>query len=336
LVDPHDEAHSIDDRARSYLHANCSMCHHLGGNAIVSFFLRRDMPFDQLRTDKGTGVGTFGLRDARIIVPGDPYRSILLYRMAKLGYGRMPYIGSQVVDRRGVVLIDEWIRSLGESAPSGDGAKPPGAAPANTGDALALVVRLHAGHDPPADVMAAASQGAASKSSDIRGLFDTFLPESERSVRLGAVIEPNVIVDLEGDAARGKLIYFSDNARCRNCHETDDAAQPLGPTLADIRKAYPRRSELLDQILRPSFKIDDKYATHVVTTTDGQVFTGVISEQTGEEVVVRTAEPRVVRIPRGRIDDMTKSPLSLMPERLLSDMTPQEAADLLAFLIEEP
>jgi putative heme-binding domain-containing protein len=336
LVDPHDESHTIDDRARSYLHANCSMCHHPGGNAIVSFFLRRDMPFDELRTDKGTGVGTFGLDDARIIVPGDPYRSILLYRMAKLGYGRMPYIGSQVVDPRGIVLIDEWIRSLGESAPSGNGSQPLNSAPATTGDALAVVVRLHAGRDSLSDVHAAASQGAASKSSDIRGLFDTFLPESERSVRLGAVIEPSAILDLTGDAARGKLIYFSDNARCRNCHEADDATQPLGPTLAEINKAYPQRPELLDQILRPSFKIDDKYATQVVTTTDGQVLTGVIAEQTGEEVVLRTAEPRDVRIPRERIDDMTKSPLSLMPERLLSDMTPQEAADLLAFLIEEP
>ena len=42
LVDPHDASQSLDDRARSYLHANCAMCHHPGGNAIVSFFLRRD------------------------------------------------------------------------------------------------------------------------------------------------------------------------------------------------------------------------------------------------------------------------------------------------------
>ncbi len=74
------------------------MCHHPGGNAIVSFFLRRDLPFDKLNTNKGTGIGTFGIKDAKIIVPGDPYRSVLMYRMSKLGYARMPYIGSQIVD----------------------------------------------------------------------------------------------------------------------------------------------------------------------------------------------------------------------------------------------
>ena len=88
LVDPHDPEQPLEDRARSYLHVNCSMCHQPGGNAIVSFFLRRDLPFDKLNTNKGTGIGTFGLQDARIIVPGDPYRSILMYRMSKLGYAR--------------------------------------------------------------------------------------------------------------------------------------------------------------------------------------------------------------------------------------------------------
>src|SRR5262249_29497797 len=83
-----------------------------GGNAIVSFFLRRDLPFEKLNTNKGTGIGTFGIRDAKIIVPGDPHRSLLLYRMSKLGYARMPYIGSQVVDSRGVTLIEDWTRSL--------------------------------------------------------------------------------------------------------------------------------------------------------------------------------------------------------------------------------
>src|SRR5437870_4869676 len=84
--------------------ARCK-CHQPGGNAIVSFYLRRDLPFEKLNTNKGTGIGTFGMRDAKIIAPGDPYRSVLMYRFSKLGYARMPYIGSQVVDSKGVALI---------------------------------------------------------------------------------------------------------------------------------------------------------------------------------------------------------------------------------------
>src|SRR5215475_12897750 len=105
------------------------MWHHPGGNAIVSFFLRRDLPFDKLNTNKGTGIGTFGMNNAKIIVPGDPYRSVLMYRMSKLGYARMPYIGSRVVDREGVALIEDWIASLPHEAASNS--SPPTAADSN-------------------------------------------------------------------------------------------------------------------------------------------------------------------------------------------------------------
>ncbi|MCH7729013.1 MAG: PQQ-dependent sugar dehydrogenase, partial [Planctomycetes bacterium] len=137
LVDPHDKSKMLDDRARSYLHANCGMCHHSGGNAIVSFYLKRDLPFDKLNTNKGTGIGTFGMRNAKLIVPGDPFRSVVTYRMSKLGYGRMPYIGSQVVDSNGVALISEWIRSLSDEPM--EGASAPVAAGTAEAKALAML-----------------------------------------------------------------------------------------------------------------------------------------------------------------------------------------------------
>jgi putative heme-binding domain-containing protein len=82
--------------------------------------------------------------------------------------------------------------------------------------------------------------------------------------------------------------------------------------------------------------VDDKYSSHVVVTASGVVVTGMLAEQDDDEMVLRTAERKNVRIARNEIDDVTKSPVSLMPERLLSDMTAQEAADLLAFLMQGP
>src|SRR5262249_50335339 len=49
---------------------------------------------------------------AHILSPGDPYRSVLYYRMAKQGRGRMPHIGSEIVDEPGLKLIHDWIRQL--------------------------------------------------------------------------------------------------------------------------------------------------------------------------------------------------------------------------------
>jgi uncharacterized repeat protein (TIGR03806 family) len=358
LVDPRDTKQSLDDRARSYLHANCSMCHHPGGNAIVSFFLRRDLPFDKLNTNKGTGIGTFGIRDARIIAPGDPYRSLLLYRMSKLGYARMPYIGSQVVDSAGATLVEEWIRSL-SSDPAGSASSPlvndsadakalsrlatKSTSPQQRDDAirallrstesaLALAGRLHRRSVSEETAQAAASLGSASSISDVRGLFETFIPESQRRATLGANINSQTILSRQGDRQRGKLIFFSDGARCRACHEIDDPGQSLGPTLQEINKKYANPAELLQHVLQPSLKVDDPHAAYAVLTNDGRAIQGLLAEQNEREIIIKTADKKLTRIARDSIAEMQKSQKSLMPDRILSDLTAQEAADLFEYI----
>jgi putative heme-binding domain-containing protein len=358
LVNTMDKTKPLNDRARSYLHANCSSCHNPRGNAIVSFYLRADMPFDALNTNKGTGIGTFGMRNAKIIVPGDPYRSVLMYRMSKLGYARMPYIGSQVVDSAGVELIEKWIGSLpaGDNAATNSGPATNGsvdskslAALANsvsandrglaikqlmktTEGSLALMAQMHAGAIKEPDFLNAATTGSKASSSDIGGLFETFVPENQRRKRLGPNPNPQSILALKGDLARGKLIFHSDGARCRNCHDVNDAAKSLGPTLLEINKKYPRRNEMLQHALQPSLKIDDKFAAFVVITDRGRSFTGLLVEKTAEQVTLKTFERKVITIKASKIDVMKKSAKSLMPDRILSDLTAQEAADLIAYL----
>ena len=72
-------AKDLDRRARSYLHANCSHCHRAFGGGNASFQLLATLALDE------TGIlgarpapGTFGIPDARVVMPGDPGRSMLL------------------------------------------------------------------------------------------------------------------------------------------------------------------------------------------------------------------------------------------------------------------
>ena len=360
LVDPHDETQSLNDRARSYLHGNCSSCHHPGGNAIVSFYLRRDLPFEDLRTNKGTGIGTFGLRNAKLIVPGDPYRSVLLYRMAKLGYARMPYIGSHGVDGSGVKLIEQWIKSMPhtdsdqDSSPVQDGSQDQhnlkmvslfnspdnsereiqqyaGQLLESTEGALALSLLMHRGFAEGAN----RSLAYETSNGDVRGLFETFIPEKQRRKTLGRNIDPNTVLSIDGDASRGRLIFYSDGARCRNCHDLNDALKSTGPTLTDIRKKYERRSEMLTHILKPSLKVDEKFAMWVVITQTGRVYSGLLVSQNDEAVVLTTADRKTVRVAQSQIDVLQQRSQSLMPEGILSDQTAQEAADLLAWFSSE-
>src|SRR5262249_46273442 len=82
-----------------------------GGTALID--LRQEVPLEETKALEVRPVqGAFGIAGAQILAPGDPYRSVLYYRMAKLGGGRMPHIGSSVVDERGLRLIHVWIGGL--------------------------------------------------------------------------------------------------------------------------------------------------------------------------------------------------------------------------------
>lgn len=113
LAPPFDEHENLNARARSYLHANCGHCHRNNGGGSSYIFLQHDL---SLKDTKAIGTrptqGTFGIHEAQVLVPGDPFRSILYFRLAKVGPGHMPHLGARQVDEQGLKLIHDWIRSL--------------------------------------------------------------------------------------------------------------------------------------------------------------------------------------------------------------------------------
>ena len=113
LVNPYEEMGSLEDRARSYLHANCANCHVKEGGGNSKIILSSQRPLD-----KSMLVGhepmhdSFGLNEAKLIKPGVPDESILVYRLSRRGAGQMPPLSTNVVDDRGLVLIKRWIEAM--------------------------------------------------------------------------------------------------------------------------------------------------------------------------------------------------------------------------------
>jgi hypothetical protein len=111
LADTNDEALSLNVRARAWLESNCASCHVPGGGANANLDLRASTAL------ASTGLcnaepnhGNLGVEGARLLVPGDPQRSLVLQRTARRGEDQMPPLGSNVFDLRGVELLDAWIR----------------------------------------------------------------------------------------------------------------------------------------------------------------------------------------------------------------------------------
>jgi len=113
LSNPYDGSLPIGERARSYLHSNCSICHVPagGGNAQIDleFATGRDKT---MLFDESPKHDTFGIAEARLVAPGDPKRSVLLHRVAMRGRGQMPQLGTSLVDRQAVELLTTWIEQM--------------------------------------------------------------------------------------------------------------------------------------------------------------------------------------------------------------------------------
>jgi glucose/arabinose dehydrogenase len=113
LVDPYDAKQEVSLRARSYLHANCSICHVEAGGGNAQMELEFTTKLDKMRlVDVKPVHDTFGLPDARLVAPGHPERSVLVRRMRHREAGHMPPLATFVVDREAVRLMHDWIKQL--------------------------------------------------------------------------------------------------------------------------------------------------------------------------------------------------------------------------------
>lgn len=104
----------LAERARAYLHTNCSQCHRPGGptpssmDLLYSTDLRTTYACDVSPQSGDLGVGV----DARLIAPGSPENSLIVNRMNRRDSAAMPPLGSHTVDAEGVALVSQWIDSL--------------------------------------------------------------------------------------------------------------------------------------------------------------------------------------------------------------------------------
>jgi putative heme-binding domain-containing protein len=106
----------------------------------------------------------------------------------------------------------------------------------------------------------------------------------------------------------------------------------VGPNLSAIGAKLPAEA-LLVAILDPSAGISHNYETFIATTEDGRTVNGLLVSRSDDEVVIKDAAGVVHTLAAAEVEELTKSPLSLMPSGLEKTMTAQELADLVAYLV---
>ncbi len=88
---------------------------------------------------------------------------------------------------------------------------------------------------------------------------------------------------------------------------------------------------MLENIVEPSKTIAEGFTSYLVRTKSGDVINGLLLSKTDAEVVLKDTTKQY-HIPAADIQKMVAQTLSAMPEGLLADLSPQDAADLLTFL----
>lgn len=328
LTDPDNETAPVADRARSYLSVNCAHCHQRGAGGTATIDLRFAAPLDQTGlVDASPAQGTFQIPAARLVAAGQPWKSVLLYRMACSGRGRMPHLGSEQVDPAAVRLVRQWIRSLEEESPE----EPPAPNLHSTSAALQLVQQIDQQHVTGAQLEQITSE-ALKASPEVRNLFTRFQPLNIRQ-RLTRTLNPRQILALEGQVDRGAALFANERIQCIKCHRVGSSGGKIGPPLDDVGRRL-SRAEILQSILQPSQKIDPRYATWTALTDEGKVVSGLLMQKNENFIVLRTPENKDERIARSNLEELIPQTTSLMPDRLLNDLTDQQIADLLAWLAE--
>jgi uncharacterized repeat protein (TIGR03806 family) len=106
-----DVSRSLEDRARSYLDANCANCHRPRGT-VGYFDARYDTPLAQQHLIDGPVLIDERIDNPRIIKPNDIWRSILYMRANTTETFKMPQLARNEIDAQGMNLLRQWIESL--------------------------------------------------------------------------------------------------------------------------------------------------------------------------------------------------------------------------------
>ncbi|HEX7897616.1 MAG TPA: HEAT repeat domain-containing protein [Planctomycetota bacterium] len=221
------------------------------------------------------------------------------------------------------------------------------AALARMPDARALDAYLHGLASPNASLRESCREAARKLSKELR-------PEIEARVAKGAIAAAAVeelravypklkaavpeapayfdfAMKNAGDAARGRAVFAGKTVACSKCHKVGGAGGDVGPDLSGIGLQFGRK-DLAESVLYPSRRVREGYGLVVVRTKGGEVLTGILRGETGEELILRDAEGVTRRVAKEEVERRKAGELSMMPENLRASLSLEEFADLLAYL----
>jgi putative heme-binding domain-containing protein len=149
----------------------------------------------------------------------------------------------------------------------------------------------------------------------------------DKSVQLNrylSLVPPGALS--KADRGHGRLLYAK---TCANCHTLFGEGAKIGPDLTGSQRANPEY--VLTKLLDPNAVVAQDYQLTVITTRRGLTLNGLVKEEDANSLLLQT-QTEQIRLAKADIDERKKSPVSMMPEGLLTPLSDVEVRDLIAYL----
>ncbi|MBN1911169.1 MAG: c-type cytochrome, partial [Pirellulales bacterium] len=136
------------------------------------------------------------------------------------------------------------------------------------------------------------------------------------------------VLKMKGDVTRGKAVF---KKQCSTCHALEGVGYELGLPLTGIQNRGP--AAMLEATLDPNREVQPQYLNYVVITDKGLSVTGMIDSESATSLTLKRAEGESDTILRVNIDQLNNTGLSLMPEGLEKQLSKQDMADVIAYVM---
>lgn len=184
--------------------------------------------------------------------------------------------------------------------------------------------------DSQANQFAAGELQILSKSSNkqIKRLADQLLKQATSPSKDALIRNYQKSLSLLGTALEGKKIF---EKHCANCHRASGIGFEIGPNLAAMKSRG--KAAILSNVLDPNREVNPSFNSYIVQLDDGRNVNGMITNETSNSITLTSANNKAQTVSRDQIEAIKNSGLSLMPEGLEKDISVEQMADLLEFLM---
>lgn len=132
---------------------------------------------------------------------------------------------------------------------------------------------------------------------------------------------------LHGDAAQGKTVFTK---RCATCHRLQETGSQIGADLSALRDRS--TGAMVTAVLNPNRAVETKYLSYTAVLNDGRSLSGMLKNESTNSVTLIGTDGKPQELLRSDLDELLATGRSFMPEGLERDLSPQDLADVIAFV----